>query len=148
MTVRNRRPCVSICSTQHALRVPRKRITELVAFVARSEGKAIVEVDVAVVDSRQIARLNRRYLRHAGATDVLSFDLTDPGASGLSAQIIVCGSVAVREATRRGIGSQRELLLYVLHGLLHLLGYDDRSSAARARMTARQEQLLAGFLGV
>ena len=50
------------------MRVPRKRIAELIALVSRREGAHVAEVDVAVVDRREISRLNRRWLGHAGAT--------------------------------------------------------------------------------
>ena len=114
-------------------------------FVAAAEATNLEEVDIAVVASRRIAALNRKYLQHAGATDVLSFDLSSPGG-GLVAQIIVCAEVAVREARSRGIGSQRELMLYIVHGLLHVIGYDDTNPQAAARMYARQEELLEAFL--
>lgn len=137
---------MAIASSQRAVRVPRKRIGELVGFVARAEGARIAAVDVAVVTAAEIAALNRRYLRHAGPTDVLSFDLSDADRAGLSAQIVVCGELAAAEARTRGIGPQRELLLYVVHGLLHLIGYEDDSVLGAARMRARQEELLDEFL--
>ena len=127
--------------------MPRRQIARLVAFVGASEGAAIADVDVAVVDRRKMAAINRRYLGHSGATDVISFNLSESPESPVGGQIIVCGPVAVAEAHQRGLGVQRELLLYVLHGLLHLLGYDDRRAADAAGMTARQEELLARFLG-
>jgi len=139
-------PRVLITSSQKALRVPRKKLASLIAFVARSEGAAVAEVDLALVGRREMAALNRRWLGHAGATDVLSFDLSD-GGGGLCAQIIVCGDVAVAEARRRSISPRRELMLYVVHGLLHVMGYDDASPRPAARMRARQEELLNAFLG-
>ena len=139
---------VRICSRQQAVRVPRKRIGELIAFAARAEKVRIGEIDVAVVSPQQIASMNRRYLGHRGATDVLSFDLSGPSsqAAGICGQIVVCGAGAVREARGRGFGPQRELLLYVLHGLLHLVGYDDSEPSAAAVMSRRQEELLDAFL--
>ena len=136
-----------ICSSQKALRVPRKRIVALLALAARRERLPIAEVDVAVVTAREIAALNRRHLGRAGQTDVLSFDLTDSSGAGLCAQIIVCGDIAVRQARRLRTGPQRELLLYVLHGLLHLIGYDDASPAQAENMHAREDQLLSEFEG-
>jgi probable rRNA maturation factor len=114
-------------------------------FVARSEKVRLADVDVAVVDRRQIAALNRRYRRRAGRTDVLSFDLSDPGQAGISAQIVVCGDVAAQRAAARGGSKQRELMLYVLHGLLHLVGYEDDTVHGAARMHARQDELLEAF---
>ncbi|MCE5328581.1 MAG: rRNA maturation RNase YbeY [Planctomycetaceae bacterium] len=142
---RPQNPLVRVSSSQHALRVPRKAIAALAAFVARREGVKLAETDIAVVDARQIAALNRRYLRHAGPTDVISFDLGSPGGP-VEAQIIVCADVAVREARRRGLAPTRELLLYVVHGLLHVMGYDDQTLEAAAVMAERQELLLQEFL--
>ena len=138
---------VNISSSQTALRVPRKKITALVEFVASVESTRLDEVDIAIVTARRIAALNRRYLRHTGATDVLSFDLSAPGAA-MIVQLIVCGDVAVREARSRRVGPQRELMLYIVHGLLHVMGYDDTTPQAAEKMHARQEELLEAFLGL
>ena len=143
MVPRTTKPKVTISSSQNALRVPRRKIADLIDLTARLEDVAIHEVDVAVVDDSQIAALNRRYLRRPGPTDVLSFDMGEPGASGLCAQIVVCAQVAVAEARRRRTGPQAELMLYVLHGLLHLLGYDDLADDDAERMHARQDEILA-----
>jgi len=137
---------VNISSSQTALRIPRKKITALVEFVSSAESMQFDEVDIAIVTSRRIAALNRRYLQHAGSTDVLSFDLSAPGA-GMMVQVIVCADVAVREARSRRTGAQRELMLYIVHGLLHVMGYDDTSPQAAEKMYARQEELLEAFLG-
>jgi len=139
-------PKVAISSAQKAIRVPRKRIAELAAFVAEAEGCRLADVDIAVVDSARMAELNRRYLRHAGATDVLSFDLSDASSAGLSVQLIVCGDLARTEAARRGLRPTHELMLYVVHGLLHVMGYEDKSARGSVRMQARQEELLERFL--
>lgn len=139
-------PTVRICSEQKSLRVPRKRIHELACFVAKAEKVAIEEVDILVVGGRKMARLHREYLSIAGETDVMSFDLTIPGSKGLAAQLIVCTDVAIKEARKRNLAPQHELLLYVLHGLLHVIGYDDQTPDDRQQMHQRQDQLLADFL--
>lgn len=141
-----RQPEVTIHKSGTSIRVPRKRIRELIAFAARAEAVDVAEVEVAVVGPQEIAAHNRRWLRHAGATDVISFDLSEAGRPGLCVQLIVCGEIARREGQARGTGTQRELLLYVLHGLLHQMGYDDQAIRSAARMRARQEEILAAFL--
>ncbi|MFW6132734.1 MAG: rRNA maturation RNase YbeY, partial [Planctomycetota bacterium] len=134
-----------VSSHQRAMRVPRKRIRELVMFIVEQEGAELEEVDVAVVSRQRIAALNRRWLGRRGATDVMSFDLSDSGEP-LHGEIVICADVAVAEARKRGHRPTRELLLYVAHGLLHLLGYDDVSSPREAeRMAWRQEELLEAF---
>lgn len=138
-------PHVEISSSQSAVRVPRKKLRELVAFISAAEGVRLSDADIAVVNSAEIARLNRQWLGHSGPTDVISFDMSDPADAGLSAQIIVCGDVAAAEARSRGLGVQRELMLYVVHGLLHLMGYDDSDPESSQVMHARQQQLLDEF---
>ena len=159
MPVRNPRLLVTVSSYQKAVRVPRREIERLVAFVARLEGVRFAEADIAVVGAREIAALNRRYLDRAGPTDVLSFDLSESPAPSRSrggrrnrggvpivAQIVVCADVAVREARLRQTPPQREMMLYVVHGLLHLTGYEDATVRGAARMHAREEEMLREFL--
>ena len=141
-----KQPKVAISSTQKALRVPRKAIAELVAFVSSAQGYRVADADIAVVDSAKMAELNRRHLRRSGATDVLSFDLSEAPKAGLSVQLIVCGDVAAAEAASRGLTGRRELLLYVVHGLLHVMGHEDESIRGSVRMRARQEELLEQYL--
>lgn len=141
------RPTVEISSTQKAVRVPRKRITELVSFISRMEAVAIAHVDVAFVDSDDMAGMNDRWLSHVGPTDVLSFDLGNDGVTpGLWAQIVICGPVAAKQAADRNLSVEYEILLYVAHGLLHLMGYEDHTIRGQAKMRARQEELVQEFL--
>ncbi|MCK5113980.1 MAG: rRNA maturation RNase YbeY [Phycisphaerae bacterium] len=140
-----RKTLLTIVSRSKAMRIPRKRISQLVDFVAAAEKVEFDEVDIAVVASREMSRMNRKFLNHSGATDVISFDLGEPGEN-LTAELIVCSDVAVREAKKYAHTAQRELLLYVTHGLLHVIGYDDTTPAKAKKMHARQEQLLENFL--
>jgi len=146
MPARKARPNVVISSSQDAMRIPRKKITALVGFVAAQEGAAISDVDLAVVSRSEIAAVNRRWAGRTGATDVVSFDLSDARTRGISAQLVVCGDIAAEQGRVRGCGVQRELMLYVVHGLLHLMGYDDGAIRAAAKMHAREDELLTEFL--
>jgi probable rRNA maturation factor len=146
MPARRSKPKVLISSAQRAVRVPRKKIAELISFVARREGVRVAEVDLAVVAADEIAGLNRRYLGYGGTTDVLSFDMSEVGRGGLSVQLVICGDVTAAQAAARGLAVQRELMLYVVHGLLHQMGYEDSSIRGAAKMHARQEELLEEFL--
>ncbi|MCD4823467.1 MAG: rRNA maturation RNase YbeY [Phycisphaerae bacterium] len=140
---------LAVSITSHTKsRVPRKKIVGLIEHVVRAEKATPGELDIAVVDSREIARINRQYLNHAGPTDVISFDLSaDDGSGLLNGQIVVCAEVARKQAVRHGCGMQEELLRYVAHGLLHLMRYDDTTEEKAKKMHARQEKLLKEFLG-
>ena len=146
MASRRAKPAVAISSSQRAVRVPRKRVVELVSFVAAAEGVRLSDIDVAVVGRTRMAALSRRWLARAVATDVLCFDLSDARRRGVSAQLVICGDVAAEQGRLRGTGPQRELMLYVVHGLLHLVGYEDSSARGAAKMHAREEELLEAFL--
>ncbi len=109
-------------------------------------------IRIAIVDDRTMARLNQRHLGHPGPTDVLTFDLRDSGprspsksSAVLDADIAVSLETACREARRRGHSPVAELALYALHGLLHLLGHDDRRPAAAARMHRLEDVILASL---
>lgn len=137
---------IAISSHTPAVRVPRKKIAELVAFVARAQRANFAEVDIAVVNSRQSAAMNRKYLGHSGATDIITFDQSESALPGIRCQLVVCGDIARKQADRLGGGLQKELLLYITHGLLHMTGYDDTTPEKARKMRVRQEELLEKFL--
>ena len=128
-----------------------ERVRGVAESVLAAEGRADAELSVALVTDERIAELHVRFMDVAGPTDVISFplDLPDgvetPVAPPLG-EVVVSTDTAAREAAARGHGFERELLLYVVHGTLHLLGYDDRDAGDRAEMEARQEELLEAFL--
>jgi len=124
----------------------RRRIAEAVRFVLRAEGVRSCWLEIAVFDDRQMRALNRRWLGRTGLTDVISFDLSDSldgDTSHLAGQISVCATVAARRARKAGIRPDAELMLYIVHGLLHLLGYDDLADRDAERMHRREDELLS-----
>jgi probable rRNA maturation factor len=113
----------------------------------RAEGFKEGRLSVAVVGATAMATLHRRFLGLPGPTDVLSFDLdTDRRRGHVDGEIVVCADVARRRAAARNRSLQAaraELALYLVHGILHLAGYDDRTPADSRRMHAREDQLLS-----
>lgn len=126
--------------------MPRRAIVRLLEFVGNSESAHLAEADIAVVDEEEIRRLNRRHLGHEWTTDVLSFDMTDSPGRGLSVQIVICGPQAVRQGPHHGNTPANELMIYVIHGLLHQMGYEDSTIRGAAKMHAREDELLRQFL--
>ena len=101
-------------------------------------------LSVAVVDDATMAELHERFLGVAGPTDVLTFELDHDAAGRVSeGEVVICLGEATRQAAGRGHGVAEELLLYAVHGLLHLSGYDDRDADAYERMHAAEDDLLA-----
>lgn len=130
-----------ISDRQDALKCPRAAIRRTVAAALRAEGKR-AELSVALVGDREMAELNERYLHRTGPTDVLAFPYEARG-NRVSGEVVVNAERAVAEAQGRAHSAEAELMLYVVHGLLHLLGYDDAEPARRRTMRQRQGELLA-----
>ena len=97
-------------------------------------------ISVAVVDDETIARLNWQYLRHRGPADVLSFLLDR--SDGLEGEVIVGVQAACGLRRQYGWPPHDELLLYVIHGMLHLVGHDDANAALRLEMQKRETAIL------
>ena len=108
------------------------------------------ELNVILVADAEMRRLNKRYLSHDRTTDVIAFRYpTDPafpaGETPAFGDVFVSVPQARRQAKALGHGVAQELLTLVLHGTLHLLGYDDHRPKDKARMFARQDELLAAL---
>ena len=107
------------------LRLPRKKRTDL---------ETLREVSVLIVSDRKIALLHRQFMNESGSTDVITFQ---------HGEIFISAETARRNARRFGNTVARELCLCVVHGLLHLHGFDDRDEAGARKMRIVQRKILA-----
>jgi len=107
------------------LRLPHKKKTELVQ---------LREISVLIVSDRKIASLHRQFMSESGSTDVITFQ---------HGEIFISAESARRNARRFGNARARELRLYVVHGLLHLHGFNDRDEANARKMRIVQRKILA-----
>jgi len=132
---------VEISNRQNSLPVDQAGLRAAVKKVLRGEGIETASISLAVVDDPTIHELNRRFLQHDYATDVLSFafERTDDSVDG---EVIVSSQTAIQQAEQLGESPERELLLYVVHGTLHLVGYDDLTEPDQARMRERERHYL------
>lgn len=135
---------VELANRQAHLQVNEGRLCELVRHVLEAEGVRRARISLAIVDDATMQQLHRRFLNVDSPTDVLSFPLDDDPLEG---EVVVNAQQAVRVAARLRSPCEAELLLYVVHGTLHLCGYDDRKQTEAAAMRKRQSALLA-HLGV
>lgn len=136
-------PKVSVATPQEIVEVDRGRMREVARAVLVGEEIGDYEISLAFVDNPTIHRLNKRYLDHDEPTDVLSFPLSDPKAKKLTGELVVGVEVARDQAAERGHDVQAELALYVIHGLLHLCGHDDKSDDGAKQMRERERHYLA-----
>ena len=98
-------------------------------------------IGVAFVGADEMAMLNRKFTGRGGVTDVLSFPMNEGDFLG---DVVVCPARAKEEACSRSCDPMDEILLYAVHGTLHLLGYDDDGSAAD-EMYAKEQSILKTF---
>ena len=124
---------------------PRKLITPSCAtarVVLESEGVPEAQISLAFVDNPTIHRLNKQFLNHDEPTDVLSFPMSGPKAKCLEGELVIGAEVAKAQADERGHDVAAELGLYVIHGLLHLCGYDDHDEGDAKKMRERERHYL------
>jgi probable rRNA maturation factor len=98
-------------------------------------------ISIALVDNTQISKLNKIYLKKNDATDVLSFPY-DVRGKEINGEIVVSVERAYKMAKYYHSTPKKELILYIIHGLLHLVGYNDINEKERRKMVRKQSQLL------
>ncbi len=103
-------------------------------------------VGLAFVDEKEIRRLNKTFRKKDKATDVLSFEPEKGSEEGYLGDIAVCPAYAKREAARRALSLHEELIRLVIHGVLHLSGYDHATESQEAKMFALQERLVSAMM--
>jgi len=138
------KPRITVSNRQRLLRVDlpalgefaESALTECLSLPARKSSvlAGLSEVNVVLLSDRRMAAIHRRFLNESGPTDVITFQ---------HGEIFVSTETAKRQARRFGTSLDGELRLYIAHGLLHLRGYDDKTSAGAAEMKRLQETLVA-----
>ena len=126
------------------------RLEKLVKAVCNRFKLPKATVSVAIVGDAEIRKLNKRFLKRNCTTDCLSFDLSDeknaPGSpddrSSKSFELVVNAEKAVKEANLRGHSAEAELALYITHGLLHNLGFDDATQDHAEKMHQVEDEIL------
>jgi probable rRNA maturation factor len=128
-----------LISDRQELSVDVSALGGLARETLRTEGLARAELSLSFVDEAEIAELHERYMDEPGPTDVLSFPLDDVDEDGarVLGDVVIAPAVAARNNPDDPAG---ELRLLVVHGILHLLGYDHEEDGARTRMWERQER--------
>ena len=122
-------------------------LERLAETIFAREGRSL-RVSIVVVDDETIAAIHDESMGDPSVTDVIAFDLSGEGSpedceDDVDGEIIVNADLAQREAAERGHAPEAELLFYVAHGLLHLLGHDDATPGERTAMHAKQREYLS-----
>jgi probable rRNA maturation factor len=119
-----------------------KQLTKVLCsrFAKHKPAETKYEISIAIVDDNQIRELNKQFLNSKAATDCLSFDLSDDEEGPKIFDLIVNGEMAVRQANLRA-----KLALYITHGLLHNLGFDDSTKSRARKMHETEDEILQEF---
>ena len=137
---------ISIRNRQHWILIAPSRLRRLASRTLDTLGRSTCDVHLTVVDDREIRRLNQRYLGSRRPTDVLAFNLDlgeRLGPSRLLGEVVISAETAARQARRSGVPLALELDLLLVHGLLHLAGYDDHVPAKARLMHEREREILS-----
>ena len=154
---------IAITDSQDIMPLDSAMLRDVTQKTLSEEGVVSAVISLALVDNDTIRNLNRQYLNHDYDTDVLSFlleceiasgdahlqDRSQPGVRGLGkrieGEIVISTETAVLAAARYGWTPPNEIILYLVHGLLHLTGYDDQSESEKLVMRSREREILRLF---
>ena len=134
---------VEVSDTQSHMTVDQPMLRALVMDTLQNHHIDIATISIVVVDNADIHILNGRYLGHDWPTDVITFPISDAGDQRFIGELVVSGEMAATTAREIGVDPGDELALYVVHGLLHLCGYDDITAKGRAAMRAAESVVLS-----
>jgi probable rRNA maturation factor len=149
----NRKTPCSPCHLQFSIRQRTKKISarflkQIVAELFTELEITEAELGIHLVGAKKMARVNWQFLQHEGSTDVITFDHSEKrkAESGkrkqLHGELFVCVDDAIKQAKEFGTSWQAEVVRYVVHGILHLLGYDDLKPALRRTMKREENRLV------
>jgi len=122
--------------------VDHDKLKQVLKSAAEQLGTTVDNLSVALVDDARISQLNHQLLQRSGSTDVIAFE-AEQDAEGSSGEIIISVPTAQRQAQQYGHSLTAELCLLAIHGLLHVMGYEDQTEAGHAKMERIQESLMA-----
>jgi probable rRNA maturation factor len=149
---------ITVANRQHVRKINLRLLKKIAnALLAELEIEK-AEIGICLVGAPEMTRLNETFLRHAGSTDVITFDYRDsvlPAScrqikSELPAgcrkhvhgEIFICVDEAVLQARKFDTSWQSEIVRYIIHGVLHLAGFDDSSAGARRKMKREENRRL------
>lgn len=138
-------PRVSVFNRQRKIALDRAELQDFahraLSLCARERGTGLTslsQIDILLISDRRIAQLHQQFMKIPGPTDVITFQ---------HGEIFISVETAGRQAKEQRTSLGNELRLYLVHGLLHLRGFDDHAASARKRMAAVQEKILEALIG-
>lgn len=144
---------IEIADLQKLFPIKKSIIKKLLKDVLQIEGRMASELSIALVDDEKIKGLNRSFLGKNIYTDVIAFPWNEsclsPESKDNQIKDKICGEIvvsvqrALKMAERLGVAPEGEIYLYLIHGLLHLMGYDDKDAKTASNMHEKEQDILA-----
>ncbi|MDZ7331861.1 MAG: rRNA maturation RNase YbeY [candidate division KSB1 bacterium] len=123
-------------------RITNSKLKQIAQSVLAGEGIERATINIVLVDDAYMIELNQKYLQHDEPTDVLSFNLSDDVSELLEGEIYADVDQIARQAQDYGVDFEEEVTRIIIHGILHLIGYDDRTDLERKNMTKKEDDYL------
>ncbi len=135
---------IEVSNTHPVYQLDEQTVIELVLRVCEGEQTTIEDLSIVLSDHQTVLTLNRHYLSHDYLTDVLSFPLNDPSTEAIvDGEIYVDLDTAHERFEEFDVSFEEEAMRYVVHGLLHLIGYLDHTPEQKSIMKDREDRYLA-----
>lgn len=136
---------VSVVNSQRNISIDTRRLKQIAGRALNVLDEPNAELSIYIVDDTEIKNLNYRYRGMDKATDVLAFSMREgqriKGAEGILGDVVISAQTAAKQARRLRKEIKYEIFLYLVHGILHLVGYNDASYEARKKMERVQNEI-------
>lgn len=132
---------------EKGIKINKKAVHNVLARIIKSLDLEIFSLDINFVTEETITDINKRYLNHNYATDIISFNYSFE-SNNLDGEILICNAVAQSNAARFKTTYEQELRRLIIHGILHLIGYDDSTEAQRKLMRGKENKILLKLNGI
>jgi probable rRNA maturation factor len=137
-----------IANRQRTKKINARLLKQITAALLEELEIENAELGITLVGTKEMARVNWQFLRHEGSTDVITFDHSNPESRiqnpelKFHGELFVCVDDAVAQAKQFGTNWPAEVVRYIVHGVLHLLGHDDLEPALRRQMKRAENRLV------
>lgn len=138
---------IEILNRQRIKRINLKRIKSYLKKIFTRLNISSKKISIVFCDNSFIKSLNKKFFKKSNATDVISFSLDDELDPDYMGEVVVSVEEATRIADKRKYNWEVELTLYLIHGILHLLGYKDARAADKKRMQRKEAQIIGDIFG-
>jgi probable rRNA maturation factor len=135
---------IFIYNNQKTFRISKNHLKKQIKEILKHEKVGCDELSLHLVDEKTISNLHDEYFNDPKPTDCISFPIDPPNSPGycILGEVFVCSDIAEKYAESHNINPYDELTLYVIHGLLHLIGYDDISEKEKIIMRKKEKSCM------